>query len=72
MSSLRIEHISLLGNNKIKLDFLGKDSIRYVRKFIVDGQVYDNIIEFTENKRSKEQLFDLINPSQINTYLQNF
>ncbi len=27
--SLRVEHIEILPNNQIKLDFLGKDSMRY-------------------------------------------
>lgn len=72
VSSLRIEHIQLLGNNRIKLDFLGKDSIRYIKKFEVDPLVYTNIQKFVENKNSKDQLFDLINPADINKYLQSF
>ena len=72
VTSLRVEHIVLLDNNKIKLDFLGKDSVRYNRTLEVEPQVYKNIKEFTENKKQTDQLFDLINPNDINKYLQSF
>jgi DNA topoisomerase I len=72
VTSLRVEHIELLDNNKIKLDFLGKDSVRYNRTLTVDPQVYQNIREFTQNKISSDQLFDLIIPNDINKYLQSF
>ena len=70
--SLRIEHITLLEKNKIKLDFLGKDSIRYVNKVEVSEIVYQNIQLFIKNKNNKDQLFDLIVPSDLNEYLQTF
>lgn len=38
--SLRIEHIKLENDNKITLDFLGKDSIRYFSTVEVDPLVY--------------------------------
>ena len=72
ITSLRVEHIDLLGSNKIKLDFLGKDSVRYNRALIVDPQVYQNINEFIKGKAKGEQLFDLINSTDINKYLQSF
>ncbi len=72
VTSLRVEHIDLLGNNKIKLDFLGKDSVRYNRTVEVKPQVYRNVKEFIENKNNSDQLFDLINSSDINKYLQSF
>jgi DNA topoisomerase-1 len=72
VTSLRIEHITLLENNTIKLDFLGKDSVRYCKKLHVSDIVYKNLILFLENKTKKEQLFDLINANTINTYLNSF
>jgi DNA topoisomerase-1 len=71
VTSLRVEHITLLENNFIKLDFLGKDSIRYCKKVQVHEQVYNNLIEFTTNKSKKEELFDLINPAMCNKYLDD-
>ena len=72
VSSLRIEHIKIMSENKIKLDFLGKDSVRYVKKFKVDDIIFNNLLIFINEKKRKEDLFDLIKPSDINKYLQNF
>ena len=72
VTSLRVEHIDLLENNKVKLDFLGKDSVRYDRTLTVDSNVYSNLREFTQDKQKSDQLFDLINPTDINKYLQSF
>jgi DNA topoisomerase-1 len=72
VTSLRVEHISLLENNIIKLDFLGKDSIRYCKKIAVHSQVYENLLNFIQNKMKKDQLFDLITPTSLNEYLTNF
>ena len=72
VSSLRVEHITLLDNFKIKLDFLGKDSVRYVNKIIVPEAVYNNLKDFTQNKNNKDEIFDLATPDAINKYLQSF
>ena len=72
VTSLRTEHIELLNNNKVKLDFLGKDSVRYNRTLTVDPIVYQNLLQFMENKNASDNLFDLINSSDINKYLQSF
>ena len=72
VTSLRCEHIKLLENNKIKLDFLGKDSVRYVNTIIVSDQIYNNIAEFTNNKSKNDQLFEKISSNDINKYLQSF
>lgn len=69
---LRVEHIKFLEKNKIMLDFLGKDSIRYKNTHTVSDEIYNNLKEFTENKEKKEQLFDKIDSNMINRYLQNF
>jgi DNA topoisomerase-1 len=72
VTSLRVEHILLQDNNTIKLDFLGKDSIRYCRKVSVHSKVYDNLKNFTKDKSKKEELFDLITSSTLNEYLDSF
>lgn len=72
VTSLRVEHINLLPDNTIKLDFLGKDSIRYCRKVSVLLQVYENLKEFIKNKSKKEELFDLITSASLNEYLDSF
>jgi DNA topoisomerase-1 len=72
VTSLRVEHLQLLDNNTIKLDFLGKDSIRYCRKVSVHTDVYNNLKEFIYNKSKKDDIFDLINSSTLNEYLDSF
>jgi DNA topoisomerase I len=72
VTSLRVEHIELLDGGKVKLDFLGKDSVRYQNTIHVDEVVYHNLKTFTENKDLDEQLFDLINSSDVNNYLKTY
>jgi DNA topoisomerase-1 len=68
--SLRLEHLELLEDNEIKLDFLGKDSIRYINKVKIDQNVYKNIEEFIKVKKKNENIFDKINTSLLNDYLK--
>lgn len=72
VTSLRVEHIKLNEKNNITLDFLGKDSINYVKTFEVPEIVYDNISGFMQDKNIDDALFDRINSSDLNKYLQNF
>lgn len=73
--SLRIEHIKLhkqvdgVGENVVEFDFLGKDSIRYQNKTTVDKRVYKNLVLFMENKNPEDELFDRLNTTILNTYL---
>jgi DNA topoisomerase-1 len=72
VTSLRREHVELLDDLEIKLDFLGKDSVRYVNTVKIDPLVYKNIAEFMTNKEDSANLFDKIIPNDVNKYLQNF
>jgi DNA topoisomerase I len=72
VSSLRVEHIELVENNNIQLDFLSKDSVRYSRKQEIHPQVYDNIKLFLMNKKQEEELFDKFKPQDLNNYLKQF
>jgi len=73
--SLRIEHIKLqkqvegVGEHVVELDFLGKDSIRYQNKVTVEKQVYKNLLLFMENKNDDDELFDRLNTTMLNSYL---
>jgi DNA topoisomerase-1 len=71
VTSLRVEHITLLEGNTIKLDFLGKDSVRFCKKINVHLQVYKNIEDFFKSKTKRDNLFDLINASTLNDYLSS-
>jgi DNA topoisomerase-1 len=70
--SLRVEHIENLDNNQIKLDFLGKDSVRYVRTVTVDESVYKNIIDLKKDKNKDDDIFDKIKTIDLNEYLKTF
>jgi DNA topoisomerase-1 len=72
VTSLRVEHITLSESDTIKLDFLGKDSIRYCKKITVSVPVFENLKQFLENKTRKDELFDLINANMLNDYLNSF
>ena len=72
VTSLRVEHITLVPPNTIKLDFLGKDSIRFCKKFNVITNVYSNMDLFVKEKDKKTLLFDEINSNMLNEYLNSF
>lgn len=74
VTTLKVDNVSLLGKNTIKLDFLGKDSVRYVNKFEVPEQVYQNIKEFLEDpeKDKDSYLFDLVTSDSLNKYIRSF
>ena len=72
VTSLRVEHLTLLDDNMIRLDFLGKDSVRYCRKVGVHSDVYKNLQEFVKNKSKKDDLFEHINSGILNEYLSSF
>ncbi len=71
VTSLRVEHINIYDNDIIKLDFLGKDSVRYCRKVKLDNVAFNNIKSFMMNKNKKDDLFDKISSSSLNNYLNN-
>lgn len=74
VTTLKIKNITLLSDTDklIKLDFLGKDSIRYVNKIKVPDTVYNNISEFYQNKAKDDDLFDLITSDTLNKYIKHF
>jgi DNA topoisomerase-1 len=73
VTSLRVEHIIITegSDNIIKLDFLGKDSVRYCKKVKIDEVAYANIKDFIMNKNKKEDLFDKISSTSLNNYLDS-
>jgi len=70
ITSLRIEHLMLMDDLHIKLDFLGKDSIRFVKVIQVNEQVYNNLAEFIKNKSKDDNIFNLVTTTDLNKYLQ--
>jgi DNA topoisomerase I len=72
VTSLRVEHVKLLDNNRIELDFLGKDSVRFNQVLTVDPLVYSNIKKFVRNKNKGDELFNVIKSNDINKNLKNY
>jgi len=69
--SLRVEHVELLDDNFIGLDFLGKDSIRYQNKVKVHEYVYKVLSNFIKGKKKDDDIFDEINTNLLNKYLKD-
>lgn len=71
--SLRYEYITLKPPNTVIFDFLGKDSIRFYQEVQVDPKVFKNLALFKKPpKQPGHQLFDRLDPSLLNKFLQNY
>lgn len=71
-TTLRVENIEFENGNVIVFDFLGKDSIRFYKKFVVPPIVYKNFEQFVRGKQADDDVFDKIKAVDINTYLKDF
>ena len=71
-TTLKVENFPRIEANEIDLDFIGKDSVRFFRTVKVDPQVAKNIKEFKKGKMPNEQVFNLVEPGEINEYIQSF
>merc|ERR1719461_827484 len=74
--SLRVEHITLHHEkdgkeNVVEFDFLGKDSIRYHNEVEVEKRVFKNVQLFMDNKKPGDDLFDRLNTTILNEYLNS-
>lgn len=58
-------------DNEIKLDFLGKDSMRYVNTVKVIPSVWKAIQLFRAGKNPQDDLFDKIDAQALNDYLKS-
>jgi DNA topoisomerase-1 len=65
--TLRDEHINIKGNN-VTFDFLGKDSVQWIKTIQATPQVIKNIEEFKKDK-TKQYLFEGINSSKVSKFL---
>ena len=72
VTSLRVEHIIILNDKEIKLDFLGKDSIRFCKVISLPELIHQRIKQFMDKKDKSDQLFDLIDNKMLNNYLEQF
>ncbi|KAM9992000.1 hypothetical protein ACTFIZ_012657 [Dictyostelium cf. discoideum] len=68
--SLRVEHIKLESNNTITLDFLGKDSMRYLNTVQIREDAYKVLKTFIKGKKPTDLLFDSLTVTQLNNHLK--
>ena len=68
-TTLRVEHIKLL-ENKLEFDFLGKDSVRWMKTLDAPEPVLlENIRRFTKGKKPEDEVFDVVTSSMVNHFL---
>tara|TARA_B110000977_G_scaffold192530_1_gene266180 strand:- start:1420 stop:3342 length:1923 start_codon:yes stop_codon:yes gene_type:complete len=69
--TLRVGHLDFLPPSTLKLDFLGKDSIRYLQEHEVDPLVFNALQKFCKGKKPESDIFDQIDPGKVNKHLQS-
>ena len=71
--SLRVEHMQFPEDKPftIVLDFLGKDSMRYFNEIKLDERVYECLKDFCQDKKPTADVFDKVNPGDLNKHLQS-
>jgi DNA topoisomerase-1 len=80
--SLKISNVEVLSHNKIKFDFIGKDSIRYENTVRVDEKVHELLRSFMKERLIKvgqyipkgpdDLLFDQLNTFDLNSHLKKY
>ena len=65
-----MEHIQFGDDNQVTLDFLGKDSMRYLNTVKLSEAAYENLRSFARGKDQKSDLFNLVNASRLNDFLK--
>ncbi|KAL1209646.1 DNA topoisomerase 1 alpha [Cardamine amara subsp. amara] len=68
--TLKVGNVECIPPNKIKFDFLGKDSIQYVNTVEVEPPVYKAIGQFQAGKSKTDDLFDELDTSKLNAHLK--
>ncbi|RDX88303.1 DNA topoisomerase 1 alpha, partial [Mucuna pruriens] len=68
--TLKVENVTAEAPNKLKFNFLGKDSIKYENTVEVELPVYNAILKFQKNKRPGDDLFDMLDTSKLNAHLK--
>jgi DNA topoisomerase-1 len=71
-STLRVGHVKLLPGDKIKFEFLGKDSIKFEKSMEVPSLIYANFKRLVSGRSKNAQVFNLISAGSINAYLKQF
>ncbi|CAK8575422.1 unnamed protein product [Lathyrus sativus] len=68
--TLKVENVTRETPNKLKFNFLGKDSIKYENTVEVELPVYNAILKFQKDKGPGDDLFDKLDTSKLNAHLK--
>ncbi|KAJ8754999.1 hypothetical protein K2173_015511 [Erythroxylum novogranatense] len=68
--TLKVANVECVPPNKLKFDFLGKDSIRYENTVEVEVPVYKAIGQFQTGKKQTDDLFDKLDTTKLNAHLK--
>ncbi|KAK7341180.1 hypothetical protein VNO80_24105 [Phaseolus coccineus] len=68
--TLKVENVIREPPNKLKFNFLGKDSIKYENTVEVELPVYNAILKLQKDKRPGDDLFDKLDTSKLNAHLK--
>jgi DNA topoisomerase I len=70
-TTLRVEHIKV-SDGKIEFDFLGKDSVRWVKAIDNPEPVLSsNLKRFVQGKNPTDEVFDVVTSSMVNRFLSD-
>ena len=68
-STLKVENIILLESEKVRLHFLGKDSMVMDNTMKVDEDAFDSLKKCLKDKSPKDRAFDKISSNDVNEFL---
>lgn len=70
LTTLNCGNIEFLSEDKIRVNFVGKSSIPFVKKFKVDSQAFKNLQQLCKGKKDKDKLFPGVDATSLNDYLK--
>ncbi len=71
VSTFKVSNLQLIGNNTIKLDFLGKDSVPYVNTVEIDSVTYNNLSKLMAGKKPEDKIFS-VTATHVGDFLGEF
>ena len=71
-TTLRVEHIKRLDDQAVEFDFLGKDSVRWLKTMKnPDPALVKNMRGFMAGKKPDKEIFDGVTSSHVNAFLSS-
>ncbi|RHN71138.1 putative DNA topoisomerase [Medicago truncatula] len=68
--TLKVENVTAQGHNKLKFEFLGKDSIKYENTVETDVRLISICFSLLSDKHPGDDLFDKLDTSKLNAHLK--